>query len=142
MNTCPVYRRSGGHSYGVTVPGPIGSILSPARDPKAHGSLPFACSQCGSCTDVCPVGIDLHQQLLVMRRVVAVPRRKRMVAKVGTFVFRRPRLYGTIGRVLRWLLPKLPRFLVYRGWNPWGAEREMPELPRRSFRQEFRSDDE
>jgi L-lactate dehydrogenase complex protein LldF len=24
MNTCPVYRRSGGHSYHATVPGPIG----------------------------------------------------------------------------------------------------------------------
>ena len=24
MNTCPIYRRSGGHSYGSTVPGPIG----------------------------------------------------------------------------------------------------------------------
>ena len=35
MNTCPVYRRSGGHSYGATVPGPIGSILEPARDPGA-----------------------------------------------------------------------------------------------------------
>ena len=30
MNTCPVYRRSGGYSYNSTVPGPIGSILSPA----------------------------------------------------------------------------------------------------------------
>ena len=29
MNTCPVYRRSGGYSYGYTVPGPIGSILAP-----------------------------------------------------------------------------------------------------------------
>ena len=24
MNTCPVYRRSGGHSYGSVIPGPIG----------------------------------------------------------------------------------------------------------------------
>ncbi|MCA1829331.1 MAG: LUD domain-containing protein [Myxococcales bacterium] len=32
MNTCPVYRRSGGHSYGVTVPGPIGSVLARQRD--------------------------------------------------------------------------------------------------------------
>jgi L-lactate dehydrogenase complex protein LldF len=29
MNTCPVFRRSGGHSYGTHVPGPIGSILAP-----------------------------------------------------------------------------------------------------------------
>ena len=58
LNTCPVYRRSGGHSYGVTVAGPIGSILNAARDPQQHKSLPFACSLCGSCTDVCPVKID------------------------------------------------------------------------------------
>ena len=34
LNTCPVYRRSGGHSYGTTIPGPIGSVLNPARDPQ------------------------------------------------------------------------------------------------------------
>src|SRR2546421_341849 len=68
MNTCPVYRRSGGHSYGAVVPGPIGSILSPAQDPKAHASLPFASSLCGSCTDVCPVKINIHEQLLTWRR--------------------------------------------------------------------------
>ena len=67
MNTCPVYRRSGGHSYGVTVPGPIGSVLAPARDGAAHAGLPHACSLCGSCTDVCPVQIDLHHQLLALR---------------------------------------------------------------------------
>jgi L-lactate dehydrogenase complex protein LldF len=55
LNTCPVYRRSGGHSYGVTIAGPIGSIVNPARDARQHHSLPFACSLCGSCTDVCPV---------------------------------------------------------------------------------------
>src|SRR5262245_58268907 len=36
MNTCPVYRRSGGHSYQSTVPGPIGSILSPSGDAKKY----------------------------------------------------------------------------------------------------------
>ena len=29
MNVCPVYERAGGHAYGSTYPGPIGSILSP-----------------------------------------------------------------------------------------------------------------
>ncbi|MGD8726526.1 MAG: LUD domain-containing protein, partial [Gemmatimonadales bacterium] len=40
LNTCPVYRRSGGHSYGVTVAGPIGAILAPGLDLAAHASLP------------------------------------------------------------------------------------------------------
>jgi L-lactate dehydrogenase complex protein LldF len=42
MNTCPVYRRSGGHSYGSVIPGPIGSILSPSQNLKQHKDLPFA----------------------------------------------------------------------------------------------------
>ena len=41
MNTCPIYRRSGGHSYTYTIPGPIGAILSPGKDLKKHSSLPF-----------------------------------------------------------------------------------------------------
>ena len=68
MNTCPVFRRSGGYSYGWTVPGPIGSVLAPGRDLAAHASLPFASSLCGSCDDVCPVKIALHEQLLARRR--------------------------------------------------------------------------
>ncbi|MCA9038663.1 MAG: lactate utilization protein, partial [Planctomycetaceae bacterium] len=72
MNTCPVFRRSGGHSYHSTIPGPIGSILAPARDVGQHHDLPFACSLCGSCSDVCPVKIDLHHQLLTWRREVRV----------------------------------------------------------------------
>ncbi len=70
MNTCPVYRRSSGHSSEATVPGPIGSILTPIQTPEKHSSLPFACTLCGSCTDVCPVKIDLHHQLFAMRDVL------------------------------------------------------------------------
>src|SRR5205085_8416711 len=60
MNTCAVYRRAGGHSYGVTVPGPIGSVVAPSIDAQKHGGLPFAFSLCDSFSDVCPVNIDLH----------------------------------------------------------------------------------
>ena len=42
LNTCPVYRSSGGHSYGYTIPGPIGSILTPRVDLKQYSDLPFA----------------------------------------------------------------------------------------------------
>ncbi len=70
MNTCPVYRRSGGHSYGSTIPGPIGSILSPGFDIQKHSSLPFASTLCGSCAEVCPVKIDIHEQLYKWRQVI------------------------------------------------------------------------
>lgn len=143
MNTCPVYRRSGGHSYGSTVPGPIGSILSPAQNPEQHASLPHACSLCGSCTDVCPVKIDLHLQLLSWRRVLASKGLLATTKKVGlsltSFVFQRPWLYKLAGglgrRIARWT----PRFILNnRKLNPWGNQRELPIIPSSSFRSEMR----
>lgn len=139
MNTCPVYRRSGGHSYDSTVPGPIGSILSPARDPAKYSSLPFACSLCGSCTDVCPVKIDLHHQLLTWRKEIAVrghlPWSKRLSMKLTSVVLRNTWLYQWAGKVARWVMPKLPRALIYHRMNDWGKQRELPVFPKKSFRE-------
>ena len=142
MNTCPVYRRSGGHSYAATIPGPIGSILSPARDARAHYSLPFASSLCGSCTDVCPVKIDLHHQLLTWRREIAarglLPWHKRLAMRATSYVLRRTWLYAMFGKLARRLGPRLPRRLLYNRLNPWGKQRELPEFPRHSFRELYR----
>lgn len=141
MNTCPVYRRSGGHSYEATVPGPIGSILSTARDPKGHQTLPHACSLCGSCTDVCPVKIDLHHQLLTWRRELTgqkfLPWTKRMAMKAASFVLSRTWLYRMAGGLARMALRCTPRFVVYNPFNGWGKQRELPAPPKRTFRQEF-----
>ncbi|HEY6910710.1 MAG TPA: lactate utilization protein B [Myxococcales bacterium] len=134
MNTCPVYRRSGGHSYGVTVPGPIGSILAPHIDPKKHADLPFASSLCGSCTDVCPVRIDLHHQLLAWRgelsRLGLVPLGKRIVSRVGGWVLLRTWAYRAFGKLMRMFAPLVP--------NPWTRQRELPPMPRESFRAQWR----
>ena len=142
MNTCPVYRRSGGHSYAATVPGPIGSILAPVRDAKEFAGLPHACSLCGSCTDVCPVKIDLHHQLLTLRREIAVQGylswTKRLGMKLAAAVFRRPWLYRLLGRTGRWFLRHMPRLFVYNRFNPWGRQRELPPAPKKSFREMYR----
>jgi L-lactate dehydrogenase complex protein LldF len=141
MNTCPVYRRSGGHSYQTTVPGPIGSILAPARDAAAYHSLPFACSLCGSCSDVCPVKIDLHLQLLTWRKEIAhrglLPWTKRFGMKATSWAFRSAGRFALVGRVGRWMVRRLPRWVVYNRWNPWGRQRELPPMPARSFREEY-----
>jgi L-lactate dehydrogenase complex protein LldF len=141
MNTCPVYRRSGGHSYETTVPGPIGSILAPARDAKLFAGLPHACSLCGSCTDVCPVKIDLHHQLLTWRGEIGrrglLPWSKRFSMKMLGFVFRRPRLYSFAGRMARKIIPLLPRWLLYNRLNDWGRQRDLPQIPSNSFREQY-----
>jgi L-lactate dehydrogenase complex protein LldF len=146
MNTCPVYRRSGGYSYAATVPGPIGSILSPARDAKKHYSLPHACSLCGSCTDVCPVKIDIHHQLLTWRREIAarglLPWPKRLAMTGASFVLRRTWLYAMLGKLARRVGPWLPRWLLYNRFNGWGKHRELPTFPRHSFRELYRNSED
>jgi L-lactate dehydrogenase complex protein LldF len=141
MNTCPVYRRSGGHSYESTVPGPIGSILAPIREPEKHKTLPFACSLCGSCTDVCPVKIDLHHQLYAMRSFLDEKQQlggvKKMTMQLVSSVLKRPWLYRLAGRFARFGLSWLPRMLIYNPLNGWGRQRELPPAPRQSFRQLF-----
>lgn len=139
MNTCPVYRRSGGHSYGAVVPGPIGSVLSPASDAKKYKTLPSACSLCGSCTDVCPVKIPLHHQLLAWRRELAarhlLAHGKRLSMQLASLLMRSPRLFAAAGWLGRRALRYSPRWMVYNRMNVWGRRRELPSPPAESFRE-------
>ncbi len=60
INHCPVYVQVGGHAYGTTYPGPIGSVLEPQRlGIEKAGLLASACTMCGACGEVCPVRIPL-----------------------------------------------------------------------------------
>lgn len=142
MNTCPVYRRSGGHSYQNTVPGPIGSVLGPVNDPQRNHSLPYACTLCGSCTDVCPVKIPLHHQLLALRGELAenkyIPWTKRVSMKMAGWILRSPMLYRSAGWTMRRMLRFLPKQLIHSRWMPWTNSRDLPAVPNRSFREEFR----
>jgi L-lactate dehydrogenase complex protein LldF len=139
MNTCPVFRRSGGYSYGYIVPGPIGSLLAPQRDPYKFGSLPFASSLCGSCSDVCPVKIDIHHELYEFRQVLvrkkAVPLRKRLAMRIMGFVLSRQWTYNLAGKLMRWLMRVLPRKVLYNRLNVWGRQRELPPAPPKTFRE-------
>ncbi len=142
MNTCPVYRRSGGHSYGYTIPGPIGSILTPKIDLKQFADLPFASSLCGSCSDVCPVKIDIHEQLYQWRQEVYEHGHLSWIKKTGFRVVGKilasPRLYGLTGTIARFFLIYAPGFLVYNRMNTWGKSRDIPTLPRQSFQEWYK----
>ena len=138
MNTCPIYRRSGGHSYQSTIPGPIGSILNPGFDLDAHHDLPFASTLCGSCSDVCPVKIDIHEQLYRWRQYIhdrgKLSRTKRIGISAANVILSRPRLYRLAGKMGRWALARMPRWMIYNRLNVWGNERELPVPPPQSFR--------
>ena|SRR5665213_1762551 len=68
LNACPVYKNIGGHAYGTTYSGPIGSVITPnLKGLEEYKHLSYASSLCGACTEVCPVKINLHQLLLANR---------------------------------------------------------------------------
>jgi L-lactate dehydrogenase complex protein LldF len=136
MNTCPVYRRSGGHSYHYAIAGPIGAILAPGLDMKEHADLPFASTLCGSCSNVCPVKIDIHDQLYKWRQVLTrndhTGTMKSISMQGMSKVLSTPAIYATMGKLMRWLLAYIP-FTVNNRFNPWYRQREMPEPPNKSF---------
>ncbi len=137
MNTCPVYRRSGGHSYHSAVAGPIGIILAPNLDMKKNADLPFASTLCGSCTNVCPVKIDIHDQIWKWRQEVVkegyVDFSKKQGIKLMNTVLSNPKIYRLAGKIGRSTMRFAP-FLVNNGLNPWYKQRDMPEAPKESFR--------
>lgn len=145
MNTCPIYRRSGGFSYESTVPGPIGSILSPGLDLKKYSTLPFASTLCGSCTDVCPVKINIHEQLYAWRQEITKAQGispKSLSMKLGNGIFKSPLAYKISGTLMRAALKTLPDSLLYNPLNTYGKSRDLPELPKESFKDWYKKNRE
>ncbi|MDI6033848.1 lactate utilization protein B [Flavobacterium sp. LB2P84] len=141
MNTCPVYRRSGGHSYHNAVAGPIGSILAPNLDMSKNADLPFASTLCGSCTNVCPVKIDIHDQLYKWRQVLVkeghTPLGKTVAMKGMATVLANPMVFDFAGKAGRFVMKNMP-VLVNNSLNPWYKQREMPAPPEESFREWYK----
>ena len=141
MNTCPVYRRSGGHSYHSTIAGPIGAILAPNLDMKKYADLPFASTLCGSCSNVCPVKINIHEQLYQWRQEIVkagyVDVRKKMAMSALKTTLTRAFFFAAAGRMARWTLKNVP-FLLNNRFNPWFRQREMPAPPVKSFNKWYR----
>jgi L-lactate dehydrogenase complex protein LldF len=138
MNTCPVYRRSGGHSYGYTIPGPIGSVLGALKDKVQYASLPFASTLCGSCDHVCPVKINLHEMLLDLRKEAACYNFswfKRLILRVAARVLRWTFLYNLSGKIMRNVLPLIPKRWIKNGWT---SSRELPKMPKKSFKELYK----
>jgi ferredoxin len=98
MNHCVVYRQIGGHAYGGTYPGPMGSVLTPVLSGLARFlDLPHACTLNGKCAEVCPVEIPLPSLLRGWRdrswRAGLVPAGPRSMLAGWAFFARCPRLY-------------------------------------------------
>jgi L-lactate dehydrogenase complex protein LldF len=132
LNACPVYRNIGGHAYGTVYSGPIGAVISPHLLGKLdeYKHLSFASTLCGACTEVCPVHIDLHYQLLQNRRLSVksghTTRNERMLMWAYKFgMKKRSRL--------DYFSPKTKNYFFGKFFGKaWGSRRELP-LVQESF---------
>jgi L-lactate dehydrogenase complex protein LldF len=128
LNVCPVYKIVGGHAYGTTYQGPIGSVITPHLRGEEWSHLSYASSLCGACTDVCPVRIDLHHHLLHNRRNAVAGKLdsplQRLAFKLWLWAMQSPGRY----RLAALALPLL------RIWN-------VPRPARQSFRDYWRKHD-
>jgi L-lactate dehydrogenase complex protein LldF len=147
LNICPVFRNVGGHTYGTTYPGPIGSVLTPHLRGKEFDHLSYASSLCGACTSVCPVGINLHHHLLHNRRdfVIAHDTKtsERMMFRLWRAAMLRPRLYALGGvlarRALRILYALGLAGSVLDPARAWNRRRAPLPMPAKSFRALWRN---
>jgi L-lactate dehydrogenase complex protein LldF len=148
MNSCPVYRQTGGHAYGSVYPGPIGAILTPQLMQMHHAqSLPYASSLCGACYEVCPVKINIPEVLLELRSQVVNQERRQagkffdpmyLGLRIADLIFSRAWLFHTaqyFGRI------GLKLFTRKDGWihslpsvgGKWTQTRDLRGLPTQTF---------
>lgn len=136
MNTCPVYRRSGGYSYTYFIPGPIGINLGMLKSPEEYSDNVSACSLCYSCNNVCPAKIDLADQIYRWRQNLDSLGKADSIKKVMSgglqVLFKHPGVYNSCLKLAP-VINHLPRFLVYNGLNDWGKGRELPRFAKESF---------
>ena len=145
LNVCPIFKNVGGHTYGTTYSGPIGSVITPhLRGLQNWKHLSYSSSLCGACTEACPVKINLHHHLLHNRRnsVKQEPDPQERVAfKLFAWAMNHPGLYDAGKSVARWLQP-LHRFIKGTHLDPaksWTKTRDLPPIADRTFKEYWRN---
>ena len=144
LNVCPIFRNVGGHTYGTTYSGPIGSVITPhLRGLQDWKHLSNASSLCGACTETCPVKINLHHHLLQNRRNASAQKpswKERLAFRLFAALVNRPILYHLAGRAGR-LLQRLHPFVRGRRLDPaygWTKTRDLAPIARRTFKEYWR----
>jgi len=137
LNGCPIYKGVGGHAYGTTYSGPIGSMITPhLQGMKEFNHLSYASSLCGKCTEVCPVRIDIHKLLLYNRRD-SVVEKTHPKAEHLIYTFWKKAMLSR--RIMNRGGARTKNFMLQNFFKKaWGERRELPKIAPKSFNELWR----
>lgn len=148
LNVCPIFKNIGGHSYGTTYQGPIGSVITPhLRGLQPYKHLSYSSSLCGACSETCPVKIDLHHHLMRNRRDAVVEKggtMERFAMRQFAYFMSHPKLYRSCEGLMR-LGAKCWQPLKGKKMDPikaWTATRDLKPPAPKSFHQQWKEKQE
>jgi len=133
LNACPVYKNIGGHAYETTYSGPIGSVITPhLRGMHDYKHLSYASSLCGSCTEVCPVRINIHELLLENRRESVIAGESDFSEKFAWKIWKQTSLSR---RLMNQGTAPVKNWVVNKMLKGWSAQRAPLNFPKKTFNQ-------
>ena len=138
LNACPIYKNIGGHSYGTTYSGPIGSVITPhLKDMEDWKHLSYASSLCGNCTEVCAVKINLHELLLENRYEAVEEGHATWSEKLAWKAWRKASLNRGLMNTGN---QKMKNWVVNRAFKAWTAHRDKLNFSPRTFNERWKSE--
>ncbi len=136
LNACPIYKNIGGHSYNTTYSGPIGKVITPhLKGIPQYKHLSNASSLCGSCTEVCPVRINLHELLLENRHTTVVNGHSSVSERMAWALWKQATLNRSI---LNAGNGKIKSLVINTVFKKWATHRTKLQFPTKSFNEQWR----
>ena len=140
LNACPIYKNIGGHSYGTTYSGPIGSVITPhLKEMGEWKHLSYASSLCGNCTEVCAVKINLHELLLENRSEAVEKGYSTWSEKLAWKAWKQASLSRSLMNLGN---RKMKNWMVNKVFKAWTAHRDELDFSPKTFNERWKAERE
>jgi L-lactate dehydrogenase complex protein LldF len=138
LNACPIYKNIGGHSYGTTYSGPIGSVITPhLAGMEEWRHLSFSSSLCGNCTEVCAVKINLHELLLENRYEAVEQGLPPWTERIAWKAWKQASLSRTLMNAGN---RKMKNWMVNKVFKNWSRQHSELDFHQKTFNQMWQDD--
>ena len=106
------------------------------RDRQKHSGNVSACTLCNSCQTVCPVKVNLGDQIYLWRQQLdefgtANPQKK-LMCRAMSVLYGNPGLYNFGTGIASWA-NLIPSPIMNSGLNPWAEGHDMFKFPKKPF---------